>query len=364
MRFLSLPLLLLLLAPGAETPTALKLTGDVQGTHDPAMIHAGDTFYVFATGEAPDGGQFAVRCSPDAHVWHMCGHVFDQIPEWVRQRSPGTKELWAPDIAYVRGEFRLYYAYSLFGKNTSGIGLATNRTLDRNSPEYGWHDKGLVLESRREDSYNAIDPNYVEDEQGHGWLSFGSFWDGIKMIRLDEATGLRSGADTRLYSLARRTGSRSLRRPGADAAEAKTYAPDAENVGGKVELPPDSEAIEAPFIVRHGGWFYLFTSWDLCCRGNRSTYHEMVGRSRHVAGPYVDKAGARLDTGGGTPLLVADNHWFGPGGASLLLHAPVDGRPQDLIVFHAYDAASGKPSMQISTVAWGVDGWPTAALEP
>jgi arabinan endo-1,5-alpha-L-arabinosidase len=71
--------------------------------------------------------------------------------------------------------FRLYYAYSLFGKNLSGIGLATNRTLDSKNPDYKWVHQGLVLESKAADDFNAIDPNYVEDAQGHAWLSFGSF---------------------------------------------------------------------------------------------------------------------------------------------------------------------------------------------
>ena len=348
----------------AHAQTALHLSGDVAGTHDPSIIQAGDTFYVFATGKAPGGGQFAVRCSPDVHAWHLCGHVFDEIPGWIQQRSPGTKELWAPDIAFTHGEYRLYYAYSLFGKNTSGIGLITNKTLDRNSPDYGWNDKGLVIESRREDNYNAIDPNYIEDEHGHAWMSFGSFWDGIKMIRLDESTGLRSATDSRVYSIARRTGSRSLRAKGSATDGTKTGAPDASTVNGKVELPPDSEAIEAPFIVRHDRYFYLFTSWDLCCRGNRSTYHTVVGRSRAVTGPYVDRSGKPLAIGGGTAFLSANSHWFGPGGESLLMNAAVDGKPQDLIVFHAYDGSTGKPFMQLSTVSWGADGWPSATIEP
>ena len=347
---------------GSAAQLPLTLSGDVEGAHDPSIIHAGGIFYVFTTGKAPDGGQFAVRCSTDAHTWHMCGHVLDSIPAWIQQRSPGTKDLWAPDIAFVHGEFRLYYAYSLFGKNTSAIGLLTNKTLDRNSPAFGWKDMGLVLESRSEDSFNAIDPNYVEDEHGHGWLSLGSFWDGIKMVRLDDRTGLRSTTDTTIYSLARRTGSRSLRAPESD--ERRTSAPDAAATNGKPELPPDSEAIEAPFIVRHGGWFYLFTSWDLCCRGSRSTYHTVVGRSRAVTGPYFDRDGAPLAKGAGTPLLNATPHWFGPGGASVLLAAPVDGRAQDLIVFHAYDGVTGRPSLQISTLNWGADGWPAAAVAP
>jgi arabinan endo-1,5-alpha-L-arabinosidase len=325
-------------AAQAQKPHVYALSGDAAGTHDPSMIREGKTWYVFATGKAPDGGQFAVRCSDDLEHWKMCGQVFDAIPAWIRQRSPGTQELWAPDISYVDHEYRLYYAYSLFGKNMSGIALAVNKTLDRASPDFGWVDKGLVFESHETDNFNAIDPNFVRDEKGGGWLAFGSFWDGIKMRRLDR-DGMLSKTDTTLYSLARRA------RP-ADAAPAPPG------------LPPDWEAVEAPFIVHHGGYFYLFTSWDLCCRGVKSTYRTMVGRSKAVTGPYSDESGKALAEGGGTQLLGADSRWLGPGGESVLM----DPKGTDLMVFHAYDAKTGKPSMQLSTIDW-TGGWPHVGLE-
>ncbi len=340
-----LALVTAIVAP-AQQPSALPVTGDVAGTHDPSIAKDGKTWYVFATGKTPQGGEFAVRCSEDLKHWRMCGQVFDAIPQWIREKSPGTKELWAPDVHRVGDEYRMYYSYSLFGKNTSGIALAVNKTLDFSSPDYKWVDKGLVLESKATDNFNAIDPNFVQDVEGHGWLSFGSFWDGIKMRRLDDRTGLASTVNTRVYSLARR---------------AKGAVPRMESTAGLNEhisgLPPDSEAIEAPFIVRHGGYFYLFTSWDLCCRGTHSTYHTLVGRSRAVTGPYLDSTGKPLEEGGGTEVLTANNRWLGPGGESLLM----DPGGKDLIVFHAYDAHTGKPSMQLSTIDWS-DGWPHAAL--
>jgi arabinan endo-1,5-alpha-L-arabinosidase len=320
----------------AQDPQALSLTGDYQGTHDPSIIEAGGTGYVFATGKARDGGQFQIRCSPDLHAWKFCGHVFDQIPGWIQKDSPGTKELWAPDISWENGEFRLYYAYSLFGKDTSGIALAINKTLDPSSPDYKWIDRGLVLRSTAADDFNAIDPNLVLDDQHHAWLVFGSFWSGIKLRRLDDKTGL--AADPRICSLATR------RRPDNAAPP-------------PAGLPPDWEAIEAPFIVHHGGYYYLFVSWDLCYRGIHSTFRTMVGRSTRVTGPYIDNQGMPMMQGGGTPLLSANSRWLGPDGESILMQP--SGR--DIIVFHAYDVRSGLPALQISTLTWR-DGWPHAAL--
>lgn len=321
----------------SQQPQALSLTGDYPFTHDPSIALENGTYYVFATGFAPGGGQFAVRCSKNLTDWKLCGHIFDEIPAWIRQASPRTKELWAPDISFFHGLYHLYYAYSAFGVNTSGIALATNVTLDPASPAYHWKDEGLVLASTTSDDFNAIDPNIVLDENGQPWLSFGSFWSGIKMRRIDPATGKLEASDSQLYSLASR-----VKPENAEPA--------------KPGLPPDWEAIEAPFIVHHDRYYYLFVSFDLCCRGTHSSYRIMVGRSTKVTGPYVDAEGKPMLKGGGTQLLAGNSRWLGPGGQSILQ------RPDsDIMVFHAYDAVTGKPALQISTLTWD-HGWPHAAL--
>jgi arabinan endo-1,5-alpha-L-arabinosidase len=321
-----------------QNPVVLKIDGDVEYTHDPSIAKDGNTWYVFSTNNGSDRkGEIPIRCSHDLHQWKRCGYVFPRMPEWIQKESPGTKELWAPDVSYFNGEFHLYYAFSLFGKNTSGIALVTNKTLDPASPDFRWVDRGLVLRSRAEDDFNAIDPNLVMDEQGNAWLSFGSFWSGIKMRRIDPKTGLLSSEDSKLYSLATR------KKPA-------TVAPP------KRGLPGDWQAIEAPFVIRHDGFYYLFVSFDLCCRGTKSNYKTMVGRSRNVTGPYVDAKGTPMIDGGGTLLLAGNQRWIGPGGASLLQQ-----QEGDLIVYHAYDGKTGKPWLQISTLAWE-EGWPDAAV--
>ncbi|HLG78895.1 MAG TPA: family 43 glycosylhydrolase, partial [Ktedonobacteraceae bacterium] len=135
---------LLLLLTGCETtssqvkgptsvqaPTPSSLQGDVHA-HDPSMIKAGDTYYVFST-----GGGLQVRTSQDLIHWQYEGPVFSAVPGWISQAlQTDISDLWAPDIAYHNGVYYLYYAGSLFGKNTSVIGLATNTTLDRSSSAY------------------------------------------------------------------------------------------------------------------------------------------------------------------------------------------------------------------------------------
>jgi arabinan endo-1,5-alpha-L-arabinosidase len=333
---------LLSLASGLEAalftdPPAVahKLEGDIEFAHDPSAIKQGKTWYVFTTGRAP-GGLLGIRTSTDLIHWKLTGHVFDDLPAWIKTASPRTRDLWAPDVSFADGKYRLYYAYSLFGRNTSGIALATNKTLDPKSKDYKWVDEGLVISSKTSDDFNAIDPNFVRDRNGREWLSLGSFWTGIKMCELDPKTGKR--LDDKIYAVAGREKNPPHVEPGAP-------------------LPPDATAIEAPYIVHHGSYYYLFVSWDLCCRGAKSTYRTMVGRSKSVTGPYVDKDGKPMAEGGGTQVLFPNSKWFGPGGGSVLLQR---GRP-DLFFFHAYDATTGRSSLQVSTIAW-IDGWPTMTV--
>lgn len=115
----------------------------------------------------------------------------------------GSRNLWAPDISFRNGQFYLYYSASTFGSQRSAIFLATNPTGAAGS----WTDRGLVIESSSAVNYNAIDRNLVVDANGQWWLAFGSFWSGIKLIRLDPATGRRSTSDTTVRALATRPSS-------------------------------------------------------------------------------------------------------------------------------------------------------------
>ena len=88
----------------------------------------------------------------------------------------------------------------------------------------------------------------------------------------------------------------------------------------------------------------------------------MVGRSRTVTGPYIDAKGTPMLEGGGTPVLLGNRRWLGPGGQSIRMgndHGLGDN--QDVIVFHAYDSSTGHPYLQISPIDW-TGGWPRVAL--
>jgi arabinan endo-1,5-alpha-L-arabinosidase len=319
----------LALCAAFRPPRVLRLTGDTEGVHDPSAIKSGRTYYLFSTGFAHPG-IIPIRCSPDLILWRSCGHVFDAMPGWATREIRGARTIWAPDISRHKQEYRLYYAVSTFGHNDSAIGLAVNATLDASSPKYQWIDRGMVIRSRAgRDDWNAIDPNLAVDAHGGEWLVFGSFWGGIKMRRIDSKTGMLDERDTTLYSLAARPHGNG--RP---------------------------NAVEAPFVIRHADKYYLFASFDYCCRGANSTYNIVVGRSRDITGPYVDESGRLMNEGGGTQIEAGTPDWRGPGGVSVL-----QSQRRDWLIFHTYDGHSGRPYLQISMLAWR-DGWPVAGPLP
>jgi arabinan endo-1,5-alpha-L-arabinosidase len=320
-----------LLAGAAKSPELLPLSGDVEGVHDPVIIKEGATYYVFCTGGRPGAGVIPVRTSKDLRLWTQAGSVFETLPAWAAKEIPGARGAWAPDISFYNGKYHLYYAVSTFGSRNSAIGLATNQTLDAAQPAYHWVDEGMVLRSfQDQDDWNAIDPNLFVESPRRVWLNWGSFWGGIKMRRLDPQTGKLSTEDPTLYSLASRP-----------------------------RTPPIGGSIEAPFLIRHGGWFYLFVSFDRCCRGANSTYNVVVGRSRKVTGPYADKTGKPMTEGGGSLVIEATTaNWRGPGHEAIL-----HDRRGDFLVFHAYHGKTGRSFLQISTMMW-VEGWPVVGALP
>jgi arabinan endo-1,5-alpha-L-arabinosidase len=308
-------------APAVQAPSSTAVDTAYLGTDvtDPTIIKDGDTYYLFTTGPG-----IPARSSTDLVHWQDLGPVFDALPAWAVQKVPGATEPWAPDISYFDGQYHLYYAVSTFGSQRSVIALATNTTLDPDAPDYQWVDRGEVLESAPGRSiFNAIDPNLVLDDSGRPWLAFGSQWSGIKLAPIDPTSGKLAQPGRPFASLASR---------------------------------PASGPIEAASIVHANGYYYLFVSFDVCCMGSASTYRVMVGRSRRVAGPYLDRSGRPMLQGGGTPVLVGAGRYRGPGSSSVL----IDGS-QAWIVNHAYDAAQGgNAKLQVRPLSWDAQGWPVA----
>jgi arabinan endo-1,5-alpha-L-arabinosidase len=296
----------------ASPPVALELSGNL-GTHDPALLEEDGVFYLFQTGP-----RVPAKTSTDMLRWEAAPSALgSQNPAWVAREVPGATDLWAPDVARFGGLVHLYYSASTFGSNFSCIGHATRASLATGS----FQDQGSVICSNHgsNDDWNAIDPKVIIDQEGTPWLFFGSFWSGLQAVKLNQE-GTR--ADDQVHLVASRGGG----------------------------------AIEAPFVIRRCGYYYLFVSFDRCCNGTSSTYNQRVGRSTEVLGPYVDKQGRRLLDGGGSLLVEGNARFRGPGHNAVILTGD-----RAYNVYHAYDGnMNGAPRLRVSELAFDADGWPVS----
>ncbi|MEJ2076553.1 MAG: family 43 glycosylhydrolase [Acidobacteriota bacterium] len=115
---------------------------------------------------------------------------------------------------------------------------------------------------------------------------------------------------------------------------------------------------EAPFLFRKNDYWYLFASWDRCCAGKDSTYKIVVGRSRDITGPYLDRTDQDMVHGGGTLVVKGNDSWPGVGHSATVTFDGVD-----YLVFHGYDTAdNGRPKLWIRRIHWDEEGWPTVSL--
>jgi arabinan endo-1,5-alpha-L-arabinosidase len=295
--------------PPASYPGPGVVTGDT-GVHDPSVVKTPSGGYLLVH----TGANITIKTSTDRTAWHNAGTAFPGSASWTLSYTGGSNQLWAPDISYHNGRYYMYYAASSFGSQNSAIFLATSTTGASGS----WTNQGLIISTSSSNNYNAIDPNLIVDDQGRWELAFGSFWTGIKLIPLDPATGKRSG--TSITGIAQRTGG--------------------------------STAIEAPYIFRHGSYYYLWVSFDLCCQGASSTYRIMVGRSTSVTGPYTDRNGTAMTSGGGTQVLAGHGSIHGPGHEAVLADTDAN-----ILIYHYY-ADSGASYLGINRMGYDSAGWP------
>ncbi|MFE0451512.1 arabinan endo-1,5-alpha-L-arabinosidase [Streptomyces sp. NPDC058914] len=292
-------------------PDPQPITGQ-QIIHDPTVVRLRSGGYVaYST-----GGVIGARTSEDRVHWTDAGNAFAEPPSWWYEYN-ATGDPWAPDISYRAGRYWLYYAVSSWGSNHSAIGVATSPSGLPGT----WTDHGKVFTSQRTDSWNAIDPAIIRAD-GRLWMSFGSYWTGIRMVELDPGTG-KAVAGAPVHHLATR--------------------------------PDAPYAVEGPYIVKHGRHYYLFASYDACCAGVNSTYKIKVGRATSVTGPYVDSTGKPLLEGGGDLLLEGHGRYVGTGGASVFRD-----RGKDRLAYHYYDAEDdGTPKLGLNVLHWTRNGWPT-----
>ncbi|WP_460614746.1 family 43 glycosylhydrolase [Hymenobacter seoulensis] len=290
------------------------------GSHDPSTITKdGNKYWMFTTG----AGIYAAY-STDMFHWEPGPKTVFPIgtwPSWINQAVPGFDgTFWAPDLTYMNGKYYLYYSCSAFGSPRSAIGVATSPTLDQNSPNYKWTDLGMVVSSATQTDINAIDPALLKDDDGKVYMTYGSFSGGIGIVELDPATGLRKAA-----------------------------APIVHVAGG------NRASWEAPYLFKEGNYYYMVVNRGACCQGVNSTYFLVMGRSTNINGPYIDKAGVDLRSGGGTRILSSSGKYVGPGHFGLLRE-----NGANFVSLHYYDRNdNGNPKLDIANMGISTtDGWP------
>ena len=292
-----------------------------QQGHDPTMYRDENGYILMST-----NNNLAMWTSEDMVKWSAKGQIFSDSPQWLKDAVGGkTDGLWAPDLFHFNNQYGVFYCGSVFGKRTSAIGVVTNANLDFSSPADGWTDQGEVTRTTNSNNYNAIDADVVVTPDGEYWMTYGS-WNagGIRLIKLDPKTGKQASDDKTNYQIATRGGS----------------------------------GIEGPSLIEHGGQYFLFTAWDVCCKQGdeieQTTYKTAVGRADKVNGTYVDRNGKNLNDGGGTILMQRYSRYVGPGGGEAF---------KDLnrirFVHHYYDLTGDKFNhIHIRDVVFSDDNWP------
>lgn len=291
---------------------------NLQPGHDPSIVRFEDGYALMTT-----NNQLSLWTSEDMVSWKAHGKTMTTFPQWIYTYAPTMEDVWAPDLFYMNGEFRVYYTGSVFNKNTSAIGYTASTSIVPGTSGYGWNDKGYVFHSKAGDNFNAIDADVARDAQGNYWMVLGSFWDGIRMIRLDESTGKQSSEDKTVYRIASRNG----------------------------------KGIEGPSLIEHDGKYFLFTSWDVCCKQGpdieQSTYKTAMGRADKITGPYYDLGGNALTNGGGTILMERYGRYYAPGGGE-----PFQDINRIRFVHHYYDNAGDKYNhIHIRDIVFTDDNW-------
>jgi arabinan endo-1,5-alpha-L-arabinosidase len=273
---------------------------------DPTVIKADDGyFYVYAT---EDIRNMPIYRSKDLVSWQFMRTVFT---DQTRPNFEPNGGLWAPDINQINGKYVLYYAMSVWGgEQTCGIGVATAE-----NPGGPFTDHGKLFRSNEIGVQNSIDPCFVEDN-GKKYLFWGSFR-GIYAIELSE-DGLSI-------------------KPGAE----------------KIQVA--GTAYEGTYVHKRNGFYYLFASIGSCCEGLKSTYTTVVGRSKNLLGPYLDKQGNSMMDNHHEILIHKNAKFVGTGHDSEIVQ---DGKGQDWMLYHAVsvDNPQGRVLM-LDRIRW-IDGWP------
>ena len=270
--------------------------------HDPSTIMECDgKYYTFGTG----GGGLI---SEDGWNW------------FPGAERPGGGA--APDAMKIGSRYLVAYSSTgggLGGGHAGRILTMWNRTLDPDSPDFGFTEPIEVASSEVDEDCDAIDAGlFMDPTSGRLWCTYGTYFGFIRIVELDPLTGAR-----------------------VEGNEPVNIAIDC----------------EATTIIWRNGWYYLLGTHGTCCDGVNSTYNIVVGRSRNVTGPYLDNVGRDMIAGGGKMVVDAADRQFGAGHFGLW----IEDEGVEKMSFH-WEAdldRGGRSVLAIRPLLW-VDDWPVA----
>lgn len=271
--------------------------------HDPSVVEANGKYYIFGTHmnnavstDLQNWSSFTTNVNSDY------AKIFASGASWSR-RGGGSynlaDNLWAPDVIYNPTMRKWCMYMSVNGNNYySSIALATADSITgpytyqgticysgfRNATDASHTDYKRVTgtnevasrylsNGRWNSAYgvNAIDPCVIYDANGDLWMSYGSWFGGIYMLKLDKKTGLRD------YSY-----------------KYSTSANSSDQYFGKKISGGYGKTGEGSYIVydKSAGYYYLYMSYcGLDATDSFSGYHMRLFRSKNITGPYTDAAG-------------------------------------------------------------------------
>jgi beta-xylosidase len=300
---------------------------------DPAIIKAKDGYwYAYGTTDPLNEGEGTPHTIPTARSknlvdWKYVGDAFSGPGEisWAAEDA----SIWAPDIRYLNGKYYMYYVVTQTTEtdeaDDNAIGVATAPT-----PTGPWTDSGEPVVGPRSGNGGFLwtfDPSEFTDTDGTRYLYYGSYNGGVYVTRL---------------------------------------SPDGKRVAGDPEMVALDNRYEGAYVVKHGGFYYLFGSSANCCAGPTTGYSVYVGRSRSPMGPFLDKQGQSMTesrVGGSIVITPNGNKWVGTGHNAVA----TDLAGQDYFVYHAINRADpyldepfgiNERPMLLDRLDW-IDGWPT-----
>ncbi len=373
---------------------------NLSNVHDPSVVLADDGYYYMYQTDASYGnvhynhGHFFCRRSKDLVNWDFLGATMHGIPSWVKTKLNEIRSnmglgastadfndqtqfgFWAPCVRRISSNlYRMYYVITIPG-TIDGNGTWSERCfiglMETSTPADidSWKDKGYVITNYSDKQlnfhvgandwnncyfkYNAIDPSLIITSNGENWLIYGSWHSGIAAVQLNPSTGMP------LKELGNPWGDEN-----ASAYGKTIYNRFLDEVGQRWQ------GSEAPEVVYHNGYYYLFLAYDELS----VAYNTRVVRSKNIDGPYYDITGRNVTSDGGEiypivthPYKFGNDHgWVG------ISHCAIfdDGKgnwyyaSQQRFPANFKDNTSSNALMVggIRSIVWTSTGWPLVMPE-